>query len=58
MCRIAELRTPQVSAGHQRVAFYLIDAAKADGMRRALAAFGDTLPSGTSLTTAECPGTG
>lgn len=53
-CRIATLRTPQVAAASDEVAFYLIDRRLEDEMQAALAAFAPTLPAVATLDRFDC----
>lgn len=56
-CRIAELRTPQVSTASGEVAFYLVAREDEAAMRAALAAFADSLPAAAAFSTSACTAT-
>lgn len=53
-CRIADLRTSQISSAYEEVSFYLIDRDLEGRMRDALDRFGPTLPAGASLEAHPC----
>ena len=53
-CRIAELKTSQVTAGNDTVAFYLVKPSLEQQMRTALESFSKTLPAGATLEIAKC----
>ena len=53
-CRIAELRTIEVVAASDRVAFYLVDRDLEAEMRAALDAFAQSLPDGPELRVTSC----
>lgn len=53
-CRIAELRTPRVTAASGNVAFYLVRTQSEAAMRMALADFATTLPLESDISTAPC----
>jgi len=54
-CRMAQLRTTQVTSSYDTVEFFLIDPAKSAAMRAALDAFAPTVPGAATLEIFDCP---